>query len=108
MTGTPFHMQEGRSPGAREVARRSFAGGQPFQFRAVDDESVGPAIIVVIEDGDAGSRGLDDVFLRVFAAENDRCCKSGFLRDVGKMRDGLGACAIGITSADTRRAAGFY
>src|SRR3979490_485277 len=91
-----------------EMAGGRFAGGQPFQFRAVDDENIGPAVIIVIEDGGAGSCCLDDVLLRVFAAENDRCCKPGFPRDVGKMRDGLGVCALGITSADTRRAGGLY
>jgi len=34
--------------------------------------------------------------------------KPGFPRDVGKMRDGLGVCALGITSTDARRAGGLY
>ncbi len=91
---------------AVEVACRSFARWQGFQRRAVDDENVGPAVIVVIKDGNTGPRSLDDVFLRVFAAENDRCSKSGFLGDVGKMRDRPGVCALGIAGAYARRTGG--
>ena len=77
-----------------EVARRGLGRRQLFQCCAVDDKYVRPAVIVIIEHGDAGPRGLDDVFLGVFAAEDDRCCKTGFLRDVGKIRDRLGVCAL--------------
>src|SRR6266849_3117468 len=91
---------------AVEMAGGRFAGGQAFQFRTVHNENIGPAVIVIIEDGHAGSRSLDDVFLRVFAAEDDRRGEASFLRDVGKMHDGLGVYAFGITCANARRTGG--
>ena len=78
-----------------EMTRESFAGRQAVQFRAVHNENIGPAIVVEVEDGNAGACGFDDVFLRVFAAENDRRCNSGFLRDIGKMRERLGIGVLG-------------
>src|SRR2546429_2715114 len=91
---------------AIEVARRGFAGRQLFQCCAVDDKYVRPAVIVIIEDGDAGPGSLDDVFLLVFAAEDDRCCKTGLLCDVGKMRDRLCAGGLWIDSAYARSVCG--
>src|SRR4029077_18883866 len=57
---------------AVEMAGGSFAGGEAFQFRTVHEKNVGPAVIVIIEDGDAGPGRLNDIFLRVFTTENDR------------------------------------
>src|SRR6266571_8585409 len=91
---------------AVEVARWCFAGPRAFQRRAVYDENVGPAIIVVIENGDAGSRRFDNVFLRVFSAENDWRGEAGSLRHVGEMHDRLGVCFLGLSSGNTRRACG--
>src|SRR5260370_1267523 len=93
---------------AVEVARRCTALRQGFQRRAVYDENVGPAIIVVIENGDAGSRRFDDVFFRLFSTENDWRGEAGFLRHVGEMHDRPGVCFLGLSSANTRRACGLH
>jgi hypothetical protein len=39
-----------------------------WQVSAVDEEDVGPAVAVVVENGDAGAGGLDNVMLRLDAA----------------------------------------
>src|SRR5260370_10402080 len=88
---------------AVEVVRRCTDLRQGFQRGAVYEENVGPAIIVVIENGDAGSRRFDDVFFRLFSTENDWRGEAGFLRHVGEMHDRLGVCALGLSSADMRR-----
>src|SRR5580692_4430764 len=71
-----------------EMAGGRFRGGG-IEAGAVNDEDVRPAVVVVVEDGDAGSGGFDDVFLGVHAAENDRIGKAGFFGDVGEMGDGF-------------------
>jgi hypothetical protein len=90
-----------------EVARRCFASGQPFQSRAIHNENIRPAIIVVVKDGNAGSRRFNDVFLCIFAAENDRCGEPSLLRHINEMHNRLGVCAVG-TSANTWRISGLY
>ncbi len=74
---------------AIEMVRRSFAALGRFQRRAVHDEDVRPAIVVVVEDGDAGACGLDDVLLAVDAAEDLRHRESGFLGNVHEVGDWL-------------------
>jgi len=71
-----------------EMARgRSCWGG--IEACAVNDEDVRPAVVVVVEDGDARSRGFNDVFFGVYAAENDGICKACIFGDVGEMGEGL-------------------
>ena len=64
-------------------------GGQSVEPGAIDQKNVGPAIIVVIEDGDAGAGGLDDVFLGVDAAEDFLHGEAGFFGDIGEVGEGL-------------------
>jgi len=77
---------------AVEVAGRRFVRTESFQLRAVDDENVRPAVVVVIKNGDSCSRRFDDVLFRCFAAENNRCAKSAFCAKSVK-------CAIGLAFA---------
>src|SRR5260370_6909364 len=51
------------------------------------DVDVRPAVVVVVEDGDAGACGFDDVFFSILAAENDWRCEPSFGGDIRKMRD---------------------
>src|SRR5467141_5006244 len=53
-----------------QMIRRSLIGGEALQRCAIHDEDVGPSVVVIIENGDAGSSRLDDVFLGVHSAEN--------------------------------------
>jgi len=73
-----------------EMAGGGFGSGKTFEGGAVDDEDVRPAVIVVIEDGDAGPGGFNDVFLGVDAAKDDDVREAGLFRDVGEISDGLG------------------
>jgi len=67
------------------MARRRFCGRRRIKACAVDDENVRPAIVVVVENGDARSGGFNDVFLGVHAAEDHRVGEACFFRDVGEM-----------------------
>jgi len=74
---------------AIEMIRRPPAGFRRFQGCAVHDEDVRPAIVVVVEDGDARARGLDNVLLAVNTAEDLRHCQSSLLRDVNEVGNSL-------------------
>src|SRR5581483_3794067 len=65
---------------------------------AVDQEDVGPAVIVVIEDGDAGAGSLDNVLLGLESAKNVRGCQAGFVGNVGEM--GHGNSRLGSLAAE--------
>src|SRR6266403_1345516 len=91
-----------------EMARRSFARSRGFESRPIHNENIRPAVIVVVEDGDARAGGFDDVLFRVFPAENDRRGKPGLLRHIGEMRNRLGVRALGISGANTWRTARLY
>jgi len=68
----------------------SFARGKTFQSCAVHQKNVGPAVVIVVENGGAGAGGLDDVLLRVLAAEDDGRGQAGFLGNVGE----VGNCVL--------------
>ena len=48
------------------------AGGRAFEARAAEDEDIQPAVVVVVEEGDAAADGFEDVGLGVGAAVDDR------------------------------------
>ena len=68
-----------------EVAGRRLSGRKTLKCGAIDDEDIGPAIVVVIEDGDAGTGGLNNVFLCTDAAENGVHRKASLLSDVNEV-----------------------
>src|SRR4029077_2091917 len=77
---------------AVELVGMALAGAHVFQGGAVDQEDVHPAVVVVIEDGDASAHGLNDVaFFQAPAGEME--IDAGGARDVGK---GYGACGCGL------------
>ena len=66
------------------IVMKEVAGGRAsvlllgrLQRGSVDEEDVGPAVAVVVDDGDSGAGGLDDVALGVDAAvdiaDGDSC-----------------------------------
>ena len=59
------------------------------QLRSIHQENVGPAIVVVVEDGDAGAGGLDDVFLGLDTAKDFLHGEAGLFADIGEIRDWL-------------------
>src|SRR5258705_8499904 len=74
---------------AIQVIGGTFAGGKSFEFRAVDNKDVRPAIVVVIKDGNARTGSLNDVFLGGLAAKNIHHRETSFLRDVSEVRQGF-------------------
>src|SRR5216683_2966269 len=82
---------------AIEVARWGFPWREGIKRRAVHDKNVGPAVVVIVKDGDARSGGFDNVLFRVFAAENHRCVQPGLLRDIDKMRGRFSVGALRMT-----------
>ena len=61
-----------------------------FERGSVHQKNVRPAVVVVIENGYAGSGGLDDVFLRVFPAKDLGHGQAGFFCRVNEIGDGRG------------------
>src|SRR6266704_188627 len=59
--------------------------------------------VVVVKNGDAGSRCFDDVFFCVFPAENYRSSEPGFLRNIGEVHNWLGVCTLGLLAAKAWR-----
>ena len=55
---------------AIQVICGAFAGRKPLELRAVDNENVWPAIVVIIKNGYARARSLNDVFLGGLATKN--------------------------------------
>ena len=74
---------------AIEMVGRSFPLGKTLESRAVDDEDVGPSVVVVIEDGNPGARRFNDVLLRILAAKHVHHRQSGFLGDIREIGDGV-------------------
>jgi hypothetical protein len=72
---------------------------------AVDDEDIGPAVVIVVEDRDASAGGFDDVFFRGDAAEGVGHCEAGSFCDVYEIRErlGSGSCALGIVDSKKQR-----
>ena len=75
-----------------EVTDRLLSFGETFQAPPIDQKDIEPAIVVVIVEGDAASRGFEEILIFFYAA-----------------KDGLGveACLPGhVGEADSERAAG--
>jgi hypothetical protein len=74
---------------AIEAIGRSLPRWKTFQPRAVYQENVGPAVVVVIENGDAVSRGFNDVFLGIDPAKNiggRESCLGGDVDEIDDLR----------------------
>ncbi len=97
--------------GSVVVVVEEVAGGGVFlrgrgggEFGAVDEEDVGPAVAVVVEDGDAGAGGLDDVALAGGVAVGVADGDSGFGGDVDEPGGGgvFGAGRVGGLGEERR------
>src|SRR5579859_7222433 len=86
-----------------EMAGREIARGRSIESGAVHDEDVRPAVVVVIEDGDAGSSGFNDVFFGVHAAKDFRGREACFFGDIGEMSDGFGNVLWELASVEEQR-----
>src|SRR5580700_12077264 len=81
----------------------NFSGGRRAEAGAVDDEDVGPAVVVVVEDGDAGSGGFNDVFFGVHAAENHGIGETCFFGYVDEMCERFGIAFWELCGAEEKR-----
>src|SRR5580704_2414120 len=86
-----------------EMACVSFSGRRRVKAGAIDDENVGPAVVVVVENGDPGSRGFNDVFFCVHAAENHRIGETCFFGDIGEMCERSGIVFWELRGAEEKR-----
>jgi hypothetical protein len=86
-----------------EMIGRSLLYGGVFEFRAVDDEDVGPAVVVVVEDRDAGAGGFDDVFFGGDTAEGVGHGEAGLFRDVREVSGRLGRDVLRLTGREANR-----
>ena len=82
---------------AIKVARWDFSLRNGIKRRAIHDKNVGPAVVVIIKDGDARASGFNNVLFRVFPAENNGRGQACFLGDVSEMRDGPGIRVLRMT-----------
>ena len=72
-----------------EMACGRFSRWRASRLVPLTMKYVGPAVVVVVEDGDARAGGFDDVFFGVHAAENHRVGETGFFGDIGEMGEGF-------------------
>ena len=70
---------------AVEMIGRLLALRKSLKRGSVDEENVEPAVVVVIEQGDAAPRGLDDVFLLGLSARHVPRSQTCFGRDILKL-----------------------
>src|SRR4051812_12531807 len=70
-----------------EVVGRRFTAGRGFKRSAVHDENIWPAVIVIVENGNAGAGGLDDVLLGANATEDVHHGEPGFFGNVFEICD---------------------
>lgn len=75
---------------AIEMTRGGSCGRRRVEAGAVYDVNVRPTVVVVVEDGDAGSSGFKDVSLGVDASENHGLRKTSFFGHVCEMSKWFG------------------
>src|SRR5947199_7832300 len=66
------------------------AFGKTFKARAVDQENIEPAVVVVVVKGDAAARGFEQIFVFVLAAENGLCIQTGFAAHIDEDHSVIG------------------
>lgn len=71
------------------IRRRSFSG-RTIECRSVHDETIGSAIVVVIENRDACACRFDNVFFFIDSAENIRHRKFGSLGYIYEIGESFG------------------
>ena len=76
-----------------QVIEGLFARRKAFQPPAVDQEDVEPAVVVIVVEGDAAARGLEQVLVLVLAAKDGLGIESGFF---GYVDEGDAEIAAGI------------
>lgn len=84
----------------------SLSGRESLEFGAIDNEDVGPAIIVKIKNRYAGAGSLNDIFLGILSAKNIHHCKPSFFRNIREVRRGFrrrGSLNAGAIHGDKQR-----
>src|ERR1700690_1148911 len=75
---------------AVKLVAGALSGGKAFESGSIHEEDVGPAVVVIIKDGDARAGGLDDVFLGLQTPEHVGHGQAGLFGHVGKVSCRLG------------------
>src|ERR1022692_1257815 len=90
---------------AIQAVAGALSGRKAFEPGAIHQKDVGPSVVVVVEDRDAGSGGFDDVFLGVQATKDVLRGQAGFLGDIGEGRyeSGWRRGRLGLLRAQCRR-----
>src|SRR5262249_41955068 len=70
------------APVAVEVVGRLLPLRKALEGRTVDQEDVRPAVVVEVDEGGAAAGGLEQVLVRLAAAEDRDGLEAGLLRDV--------------------------
>src|SRR5258708_9689492 len=78
-----------------KVIGRLLADGKTFQTRAVDEENVHPAIIVVIVEGDSTTGGFEKIFVLVLAPEDSFGVQAGLTPDIEEAYTEIVCAGIG-------------
>ncbi len=77
------------------AGRRHLSCGKALESGSIHQKNVGPTVVVVIENCDAGSGGLDDVFLCLPPAEDIGQGQARLFRDIGEVGDGGSIPGVG-------------
>src|SRR5207244_377224 len=72
---------------AIKLIGRRLSSGEPFQSGAIHDEDVGPAVVVIIENRNAGAGCLDDVLLAIKPAKHVGHGEAGFFGDISEVSE---------------------
>src|SRR6202035_3933924 len=89
-----FGRDIGKSPVAivfEEMRSGFLTGWKALKARAVHQKNVQPAVVVVIVESDAATRGLEQVFILMLAAVDGLCVQSRFARNVDETQPQAGA-----------------
>ena len=71
--------------------------GKAFKARAIHDKDIEPAVIVVIVEGDAASRGFEQILVLVFTAKDGFDVQPGGARDIEEADAEIGRnCGYGF------------
>src|SRR5262249_38406346 len=90
------------APVAVEVVGRPLPLRKALEGSAVDQEDVRPAVVVEVDEGGAAAGGLEQVLVRLAAAEDRDGLEAGLLRDVREREvEGLVAGVPGARTAES-------
>ena len=79
---------------AEEMRRGLAARRKAFQPRSIHQKNIEPAVVVVIVEGNAATRGFEQIFIFVLSAEDGFRIQAGFASYVEKADAKIGALGL--------------